>query len=365
MDSPLRVGVVGLGQGEAHVRGFQYAEGSQVVALCALEEDELKQVARRFDVPLLYNNYEQMLEEADLDVVVIATPDHLHARQAMQALSKGKHVLSEIPMATTLQECEQMIELVEETGLKYQMGNQVRYAPCVVHIKSLVDDGTLGDIFYGEGEYLHNTEEYYTSTGRGWEHWRTDSTIPQRSFTGGGMHAIDTLRWLMKGRFVEVQGYGGNFVYKQVPGKEDLSVALFRTERGSIAKVLTSGGIQRTYCLYYSVYGTQGSVERNRIQDFFGVDTTNYLYLHDQMWQLRNMIPVPVYNWTDPLIKERSSHGTMEIAQAMDFVKAILTDRQPLVNVYEAARSSAAAIMALQAIDRHECVTIPTFSEKT
>ena len=168
MNYPLRVGVVGMGQGTASVRGFQYAKGAEVVALCALEESELEPVAQEFNVPLCYTDYDQMLEEADLDVVMIATPDHLHAAQAIKALSSGKHVLSEIPMATTLGECEHMMELVRETGLKYQMGNQVRYAPCVAHMKSMVDDGSLGDIFYGEGEYLHNTEHYYISTGRGW-----------------------------------------------------------------------------------------------------------------------------------------------------------------------------------------------------
>ena len=364
MNEPLRVGVVGMGQGVASIRGFQHAQGAQVVAICALDEAELEPIARQFNIALCYTDYEMMLEEAELDVVAIATPDHLHAPQAMQALSKGMHVLTEIPMATSLDDCEQMIELVEDTGLKYQMGNQVRYAPCVVHMKSLVEDGSLGDIFYGEGEYLHNTEEYYISSGRGWEHWRTASGIPQRSFTGGGMHAIDTLRWLMNDRYVEVQGYGGKYVYKQTPGKEDLAVALFRTERGGIAKVLTSGGIQRSYCLYYSVYGTKGSVERTRIQDFFADNTTNYLYLHDQMWQLNGMIPVPVHNWFDPLIKERASHGTMEIAQAMDFVDAILKDRRPLIDVYEAARSSAAAIVALKAIDTDERHTVPTFPRR-
>ena len=100
-------------------------------------------------------------------------------------------------------------------------------------------------------------------------------------------------------------------------------------------------------------------------QDFFADNTTNYLYLRDQMWQLNGMIPVPVHNWYDPLIKERASHGTMEIAQAMDFVDAILKDRRPLIDVYEAARSSAAAIVALKAIDTDERYTIPTFPRRS
>ena len=359
MRLPLRVGVVGLGQGVASLRGFQYEKRSTVVAICALEKDELDKVGNQFNVPMRFTNYDQMLEEADLDVVMLATPDHLHGQQILKALYKGKHVLTEIPLATNMEEIKQVVDAVKQTGLKYQMGNQVRYAPCVNHAKVLRDTGQLGELFYGEGEYIHNSEHYLKHSGKDHTNWRYDEHDPARPFTCGGMHAVDTLRYLMDDVFVEVQAYGGTYV-EQERNSEDFAVAIFRTEKGKIAKCLVSGAIQRPYCLYYSLYGTRGSFERNRIQDFFGVTTTNYCYFADQP-EVENMIPVPVYNWTDPLIKERASHGTMEIAQAMDFVDAIVTDRQPLINVIEAARSSAAAVAAHQAMAEHKIVAVRQF----
>jgi predicted dehydrogenase len=361
MRLPLRVGVVGLGQGIAHVRGFQYPKESTVVALCALEDEELKAVGDQFNVPLRFKDYDEMLEEADLDVVVLATPDHLHGKQILKALNKGKHVLSEIPLATKFEEMRQVVDAVKQTGLKYQMGNQVRYAPCVNHAKRLRDSGSLGELFYGEGEYIHNSNHYRIHSGKGWDNWRHTADEPAHAFTCGGLHAVDTLRYLMDDVFVEVQAYGDTFVYPEVKDK-DLAVALYKTAKGKIAKCMVSGGIQRPYCLYYSLYGTKGSFERSRIQEFFGVTTTNYVYFdYNENREVENMIPVPVYNWTDPLIKERASHGTMEIAQAIDFVDAIVNDRPPLINVIEAARSSAAAMAAHQAMDEHRIVEVPQF----
>ena len=75
------------------------------------------------------------------------------------ALEAGKHVLSEIPMATTLAECERIIELTDRHGLKYHMGNQVRYAFCLRDVQKMIREGGLGEIFYGEGEYLHTMDD--------------------------------------------------------------------------------------------------------------------------------------------------------------------------------------------------------------
>jgi predicted dehydrogenase len=80
-------------------------------------------------------------------------------KPAIQALEAGKHVLSETPMATTLPEVERIIALTERTGLKYHMGNQVRWAYCLQDVQRMIAGGDLGEVFYGEGEYLHDMED--------------------------------------------------------------------------------------------------------------------------------------------------------------------------------------------------------------
>src|SRR5205807_5269499 len=114
-----------------------------------------------------------MLEgEPDLDIVVVATPDHLHATMSRLALEAGKHVLTEIPLATTLEECRTLVELCRETGLKMQMGNEVRWWPALEAARAIIARGELGTLYYGEAEYFHNMEGAFTPLRHGRENWR-------------------------------------------------------------------------------------------------------------------------------------------------------------------------------------------------
>ena len=355
----LRVGVLGLGQGVSHLRAFQMIDGSRVVAVCDLDRSLATRVAQENGVDLVCETYTQLLENKQVDLVVVATPDHLHGRYALQALDAGKHVLSEIPMATTLDECTQIIAMTERTGLKYHMGNQVRYAFCLQDIQKLIAMGDLGEIFYAEGEYLHDMGDIINHRPPG--NWRVQLEEPQTTLLGGGPHAIDTLRWLMGVRFVEAQAFHAEF---HTPWRTlHTTAALFKADNGAVAKVTVSYGMVRPYCLYYSVYGTEGSFERTRDQGGATEETTNYLY-HSKMPGARRMLPVAVPNWNNPRVQRRQSlgHGTMEIEQAIGFLHAIRNDEEPSLGPREAARSIAAGICALESAQQGGgVVQIPTF----
>lgn len=345
----IRVGVLGLGQGRSHLRAFQLLEGSCVVAVCDQNSVLAARVAHEFNVATCHPHFEAMLEDRNIDLIVVATPDHLHGQHAIQALEAGKHVLSEIPMATTLEECERIIQLTDRSGLKYHMGNQVRYAFCLRDVQALIQSGDLGDVFYGEGEYLHEMEDIVGH--READHWRIHPQTPQTTLLGGGPHAIDTLRWLMGVRFVEVQAYHA----AQLSRWQTIhtTVALFKTSNGGIAKVTVSYGMKRPYCLYYAVYGSDGSFERTRDQGGSVEDTTNYLY-HSKLSGARRMVPVTVPNWNNPRLQRQHAlgHGTMEIEQAQHFLRAIQEDSEPAIGPREAARSIAAGICALTSADQ-------------
>src|SRR5213078_249226 len=121
----------------------------------------------------------------------------------------------------------------ERSGLKYQMGNQVRYAACLQDVRRLLAGGAFGDVFYGEGEYLHEMGDIVR--GRGDDHWRIAPQEPQTTLLGGGPHAIDTLRWLMGVRFVEAQAYHAT---QRTPwGAPHTTVAILRADSGAVAKV--------------------------------------------------------------------------------------------------------------------------------
>lgn len=357
--SEIRVGVLGLGQGRSHLRAFQVSAGSRVVAVCDSDQSLAERVAREMDVPRVYADYAQLLADRAVDLIVVATPDHLHGAHTILALEAGKHVLSEIPMTLTLEECRQIIALTDRSGLKYQMGNQVRYAFALQDVARRIAAGRFGELFYGEGEYLHGMDDVVR--GRPADHWRTRPERPQTTLLGGGPHAIDTLRWLMGVRFVEAQAY---HAAQRTPwGAPHTTVAILRADNGAVAKITVSYGMVRPYCLYYAVYGTAGSFERTRIQGRPLEETINYLA--DDPGDARpRLTPVSVPNWVNPAIPpdERLGHGTMEIEQARDFLRAIRDDTAPLIGPREAARSIAAGICALQSAEQGGgVVVIPAF----
>ena len=355
----LRVGVLGLGQGTSHLRAFQMIEGSRVVAVCDLDQQRAAQVAQENGVDQVCATYEALLAKKDVDLVVVATPDHLHGRHVLQALDAGKHVLSEIPMATTLDECQAIIDITDRTGLKYLMGNQVRYAFCLQDVKRLIAAGDMGDIFYAEGEYLHDMGDIVNHRPPG--NWRVQPEEPQTTLLGGGPHAIDTVRWLMGVRFVEVQAFHADF--KTEWHTLHTTAALFKADNGAVVKVTVSYGMVRPYCLYYSVYGTEGSFERTRDQGGATQETTNYLY-HSKLSGARRMMPVTVPNWNNPRLQRQHTlgHGTMEIEQALAFLHAIQQDEEPPLGPREAARSIAAGICALDSARQGGgVIKIPTF----
>jgi predicted dehydrogenase len=346
----LKAGIVGLGQGRAHLAGLQAIDGVEVLAVADLDPDLRARVATERGIPRQYASLDALLDDDEIDLVVIATPDHLHGQHAIQALTAGKHVLSEIPMAPTIDECREIIRLTDQSGLKYQMGNQVRYAHCLQDIHGLLQSGDLGEIFYGEGEYLHNMEEFVAQREPG--HWRMAPARPQTTLLGGGPHAFDTLRWLMGTRFTHVSAFHADRL-NQWGTAVHTTVAIFKASSGATAKVTTAYGMIRPYCLYYSVYGSEGSFERTRQQGGGGDDTVNYLY-HSRLSGTSQMIPVTLPNFSNPDLLRRIGtigHGTMEYEQAWDMVAAIRNDTEPPLGPREAAASIVPLICGLEAAD--------------
>ena len=343
----INVGVAGLGQGRSHLAAFHALEGSRVVAIADLNQALREKVAADYGIERVYATIDELLADATVDLVVIATPDHLHGAHAIMALEAGKHVLSEIPMATTIDECRRIVALTDRAGLKYQMGNQVRYAHCLQDVQRLLRSGDMGEIFYGEGEYLHNLETLIAAKGE--NHWRVDPAMPQTTLLGGGPHALDTLRWLMGTTFTHVSAFHAD--HTNAWGKAThTTVAIYKAASGATAKVTTSYGMIRPYCLYYSVYGSEGTFERTRQQGEMGGETTNYLY-HSRLSGTERMIPVTLPNFTNPALARTAGllgHGTMEYEQARDLLAAIRDDTEPPLGPREAAASIVPLICGLE-----------------
>jgi predicted dehydrogenase len=376
MASKIRVAVVGARRGAVHVAAFQAHPASEVAVVCDVDRGRAEAVAKRNGVEAVTTRYEEVLERRDIDVVALATADADHAPQALLALDAGKHVLTEIPMAVELEQCEQLIKAVKRSGKHLQMAQQVRWAPYVLNAKALKDEGEFGEIFYAEGEYFHNVEGYLRGPN-GERTWRSEN--PYAGILGGGPHPYDTLRWLTGVEYTEVHAYS---VKPAVGGLErdadDHFTALFKApgRSGAIAKVAISSGLARPYCLYLSVYGTEGTWERSRHQEPGSQESEDYLFLR-KLPYVRSMMPVPSfrsrYHSFTGVIPDgglpaemgrafgTQGHGAHDAMPAADLIGAILEDRPPVIDVYEGARTCAGLRCALESCRTGETVKIPQY----
>ncbi len=354
----LRFGILGCGRGSFVAACAQaIPEEIGVTAVCDLRRERAERLAQAYRIPTVCDSYAQMLAREDVDAVMIATPDHEHAAQALEALEAGRHVLSEIPAAYTLTELEAIIETSARTGAKYMMGNEVRWFPALEAAKRMGEEGCWGQVFYGEAEYLHNLlrDGWHTVEPDGSPHWRWDPAQPQTTLLGGGPHAFDTLRWLAGEReFSEVFAYG---VGQSVPGHPEPSTAvcLLRGASGAAYKITVSYAMARPYALYFSLYGDRGTFEGGR------VNQEETFYFTDLVPGLRGMTPTGNPYWSHPGVETQAGHGTSEYFMLKEFAAAVREGRDPVIGPTEAARSIAPAICAFESMRTGKPAAVPSY----
>ena len=145
----LRVGVIGLGYwGPNLVRNLENIDGCHVVAICDRDEERLASASRRAPEAAQVSDADELMHSASCDAVVISTPTKTHYALAKQALEAGLHVFVEKPLATSVQQCAELVALAHSRQLTLFVGHVFLYSAPVRKLKQLVDAGDLGDICY-------------------------------------------------------------------------------------------------------------------------------------------------------------------------------------------------------------------------
>src|SRR5690554_2914064 len=124
----INVAIVGLGFGAEFIPIYQRHPNANMYAICQRNTDKLNGIGDKFSIDVRYQDYDELLKDENIDAVHINTPIPNHAEQSIKALKAGKHVACTVPMATTVDECKQIVEAVKETGLTYMMMETVLYA---------------------------------------------------------------------------------------------------------------------------------------------------------------------------------------------------------------------------------------------
>jgi predicted dehydrogenase len=208
----IKLGIIGTGGiAQAHCRAIADLEGVTVVAASDIERENLERTAERWGILQLFDDYHGMLQMDELDGVIVATPTAVHAAPTIAALKAGKHVLCEKPMEATLDAATAMVRTAHETGKILMVALKLRYAPEVMIAKQIVDEGTLGEIYYAECV----ADRRRGNPGR--------SFILKESAGFGaaadiGVYALDTALYLMgHPRPVAVSAITSNYISRYTP----------------------------------------------------------------------------------------------------------------------------------------------------
>lgn len=142
----IRTAVIGLGiMGKHHARNYVRIPDVELVAVCDLNSDLMGSIANKYNCNS-YHRYKDLLNKEELDAVSIALPTSLHKEVALMAAEKGLHILIEKPIAGTLEDAEEIIEITKKNNVLLQVGHVERFNPAVIKLKQLIQEGELGNI---------------------------------------------------------------------------------------------------------------------------------------------------------------------------------------------------------------------------
>ncbi len=196
-----KAAVVGTGFiGPVHIEGLVRA-GVRVQGVLGTSRDKSELVANRYGLPRAYSSFEELLQDRDVDVVHITSPNRFHFEQAVQCLEAGKHVLCEKPLAMTSAESAQLVMLAKASNCKTAVNYNVRFYPICIEASERIRSGDVGEIFHVTGSYvqdwLHESTDF---------NWRVLSSEggPLRALADIGTHWLDLVQSVTGLRVVEV-----------------------------------------------------------------------------------------------------------------------------------------------------------------
>ncbi|MHC4509956.1 MAG: Gfo/Idh/MocA family protein [Planctomycetota bacterium] len=278
----IKVGVIGAGFiGPAHVEALRRLGKVEVVALAECSEDIAKSKAVLLGIDRHYGDYKELLADKQIQSVHICSPNHLHYEMAKAALEAGKHVICEKPLAISVTEAQELVELAGKKGLINALNFNIRYYPLMRQLRLMVEKGDIGQVLSVQGSYLQDWLFHPTDYN-----WRLepDQSGQSRAIADIGSHWMDLIESVTGLRIKEVcadfatfhkvrkkplkpvETYAGKVLkpedYQDVPiNTEDYATVLLRFEndaRGVMTVNQVAAG--RKNRLYFEIDGSKQAV---------------------------------------------------------------------------------------------------------
>jgi len=363
----LRIGLIGCGfMGRTHSNGYnriqnffpdlQYLPVLQ--AVCSRREEKVKAFAAQWGYASYETDWRKLIARDDIDAVDICTPNHLHAEIAIAAAEAGKIVLTEKPLARSLDEAKAMVDAVAKAGVANTVWYNYRRLPAVTLAKKIIESGKLGKIFHYRANFLQDWTINADLPQGGDAAWRMDVDVAGSGVTGDLLaHCIDTAMWL-NGGITEVSALTETFVKQRVHldtgklqevGIDDACIFHCRFSNGSLGLFESTRYARGHKALYtFEINGENASIrwdlhDLNRLEYFDNAcdsDVKGWSTIH-----VTNGDHPYMDKWWVPGLGIGYEHSF--IHQAADFLKSLETGQpcQPdFENAYETQKVCDAVI---------------------
>ncbi len=368
--SRFRVAIVGLGFGAEFIPIYQRHPGAEMYAICQRNEAHLHEVGDRFEIGTRYTSYDDVLADPKVDFVHINSPIPDHAWMSLKALEAGKHVMCTVPMATTIEECDQICEAVARTGKKYMMAETVVYSREFLFIKDLYLKGELGEIQHLAASHPQDMD--------GWPaYW--EKMIPMHYAT----HVVSPCLGLLDKRAEYVSCFGSGKVRDDIREKSGNRFAVetchIKVQDSDVVAHIWRFlyDVARQYRESFDVYGTKKSFEWTLVEDEPHVIHTAKkpepeIPSKIEVPDFAHLLPEPIRMFTKTIqdaehlsFVQGGGHGGSHPHMVHEFLSALAQNRDPWPNATQSANWTCVGLCAHQsALKGGEIVKLPAFTLK-
>lgn len=256
----IRIGVVGLGWVAQvfHLPLLARLEDAEVVAVCDKDRSRAKTIGEKFSVPFVFSDFQQLLDREDIDAVMVCTSTDAHHPVTMAALKSGKHVFVEKPITRTFHEAKELTEEANRRKLRLMVGMNNRFRPDSMILKSFIEKGELGKLFYAKAGWLKSLSD-------------TNPWMTRKDKSGGGVVLdigivmLDLILWMMG--FPPVTHVSATTYAHKTRSVEDTCIATVKLKPDSVLTLEASWSLLSAQDYFYcNLFGTEGSALINPLR---------------------------------------------------------------------------------------------------
>ncbi len=372
MEKKIRVAIVGLGFGAEFIPIYQRHPHAELVAICQRNVTKLNEVGDEFGIAKRFTDYDELLKDPDIDAVHINTPIPDHAIQSIKGLKAGKHVACTVPMATTVEECRQIVELVEQTGLTYMMMETVVYAREFLFMKDMYQKGELGKVQFLKASHQQDMD--------GWPNYWPG--LPPMHYA---THCVGPVLALTNDDAGYVSCFGSGTIREELHAHYNSPFAVesthikFKDSDLSAHVYRSLFDTARQYRESFEVYGSKKGVEWPLIEGSplvvhtakkpepeipEEVECPDFAHLLPE--EIQRFTTKGVYDTDDNVhlsFTQGAGHGGSHPHLVHEFVDALVKNRSPFPNARQSANITCVGILAHEsALQGGKIIPLPEFT---